>query len=560
MTALPRAVGKFERLCRERHERDLKLCSKKGGHPRGLVYDLEAGERVVKFVERFCKHHKGEWAGQPLLLEDWQKDIIRQAFGWLRADGSRRFRTMYIEVARKNGKSEIAGALGLYLLVGDNEAGAEVYSSATKKDQARIVWKTAAEMVKASPELKRFIKAFQSSLVVERSSSLFQPLSAESNTLDGLNPHGNIIDELHAHRDRGVWDVLDSAMGARRQPMTIAITTAGIYDKEGIGWEMHDYATKVLEGTFEDDSFYAYIATPDEGDDHFGEIAQQKANPNWGVSVKPSFIAKQAEKAQRQPGFLNEYLIKHLNVWTQQAKRWLPMDKWAKCEAEVPVTADRFALAAERERALIGKTCRGGLDLSSKLDLTALVLEFPKPDDVVELVCRFWLPEERVKEALQKGMKHYETWQRQGWLKTTPGDVIDYEFIRKEVNDLAKLYNIKELAFDPWGAMDLATRLTGDGVQMVECRQGFKSLSEPSKDIEARIVQGKVQHMNNPIMWWCASNAVVVADPAGNIKPDKAKAAERIDGVVGWVMARSRSIVAVDTDDNAYADRGFLSL
>jgi phage terminase large subunit-like protein len=347
--------------------------------------------------------------------------------------------------------------------------------------------------------------------------------------------------------------------------MTIAITTAGIYDKEGIGWEMHDYATKVLDGTFVDDSFFAFIATPDEEDaedgGYFTELAQQKANPNWGVSVKPDYLAKQAEKAQRQPGFLNEYLVKHLNVWTQQAKRWLPMDRWARCETPLPPGADARALAVAREKQLEGRECRGGLDLSSKLDLTALVLEFTdESGKFVDLVCRFWLPEERVKETVKKGMRYYETWVREGWLQTTPGDVVDYEFIRAEVNELAKRYVLKELAFDPWGATDLATRLMGDGQQMVECRQGFKTLSEPSKLIEADVTSGRLRHMHNPLLRWCAANAVVLSDPAGNIKPDKSKASERIDGIVALIMARSRAIIVKDDDEGAYEERGFLSL
>lgn len=559
---MPRVMGRLEKLFHARHDADIALCLTEAGHPRGLYFDGAAGHRVVEFIERFCRHHKGEWAGQPLLLEDWQKAILVQAFGWMRADGTRRFRTMYIEVARKNGKSELAGGLGLYMLVADKEEGAEVYSSATKKDQAKIVWNTAAAMVKKSPDLRRFVQTYQNSLTCERTSSTFQPLSAESNTLDGLNPHGNIIDELHAHRDRGVWDVLDSAMGARRQPMTIAITTAGIYDQEGIGWEMHDYAVKVLDGTFEDDTFFAFIACPDEKDDHFSLEAQMKANPNWGISVKPDYLAKQALTAQRQPGFLNEYLIKHLNVWTQQVTRWLPMDRWATCEPELPITTDLRAVVAAREKALEGRACYGGLDLSSKLDLTSLVLEFKGEHDDVEVISRFWLPEQRVQDELKKGKKHYEVWMREGWLKTTPGDVIDYEFIRAEVNELKEKYVIKELAFDPWGAADLATRLTGDGVTMVECHQGYKTLSEPSKDLMAKVYERKAHHMYSPVMRWCASNAVITTDPAGNIKPDKSKASERIDGIVAWVMARSRSIVAVDTSgDDAYSGtRGFLSL
>jgi phage terminase large subunit-like protein len=560
VTAVPRAIGKLERFCWERHERDLALSSKIGGHPRGLRFDAAAGDRVVQFVEDYCKHHKGAWAGKPMLLEEWQKRITRCAFGWLRADGTRRFRTMYVEIGRKNGKSQIAAALGLYLVIADGEEGAEVYSSATKKDQAKIVWNTACAMVKKSPDLKRFARVFQASIAVERTGSMFAPLGADSQTLDGLNPHGNIIDELHAHRDRGVWDVLDSAMGARRQPMTIAITTAGVYDKESIGWEMHDYATKVLDGTFEDDAFFAFIATPDEGDDHFSPVAQQKANPNYGVSTSAEYLEKQAEKAQRQPGFLNEYLTKHLNVWSQQSKRWLMMDKWAACEPQPRVGVDLRTLDVAREVELDGQVCRGGLDLSSKLDLTALVLEFAGEGDELTLLCRFWLPEERVKETAKKGLRYYETWQREGWLRTTPGDVVDYEFIREEIKALSKRFVLKELAFDPWGAMDLATRLTGDGLTMVECRQGYKTLSEPCKDLEARIVSGKVRHGNNPVLRWNAANAIVTTDAAGNIKPDKAKASERIDGIVAWAMARSRAIVAVPDKGTAYEDRGFLSL
>lgn len=565
-TLTKRATGKYERLFRERQERDLKH-----GPSRGLVFMPEMGGRVVQFIERFCKHHKGQWAGQPLVLEEWQKELLTIAFGWYRPDPERdgefvrRFRTMYIEIGRKNGKSEIAGALGLYLLVGDGEEGAEVYASATKKDQAKIVWSTSAAMVKKSPGLKKFVKAFKSSLTVEKTESFFQPLSAESNTLDGLNPHGNIVDELHAHPDRSVWDVLDSAMGSRRQPMTVAITTAGVSNHESIGWEMHDYALKVLDRDFEDDWFFAFVAAPDEGDDHFSQVAQEKANPNLGVSLKLDYIQKQAEKAQRQPSFLNEYLVKHLNVWTQQAKRWLPMDKWRASEPECPPNVNARTLAVEREAKLKGMPCMAGLDLSSKLDLTALVLEFTQPNGVIELICRFWIPQARVEEMTKRGQHHYANWVRDGWLTATDGEAIDYDFIKNEIKELSKSYAIKEIAFDPWNALDLANRLSGDGFQMVECRQGYKSLSEPSKDIEAKVVQLQVKHMNNPVLRWCASNAVTTSDPAGNIKPDKAKATGKIDGIVAMAMARSRSINITPPEENPHdhpytAERGFLSL
>lgn len=549
---MKRALGKYERLAGERHARDLELSRQPGGHPRGLRFDAEAGDRVVGFLERYCKHHKGIWAGKPLILEEWQRDIIRQAFGWMRADGTRRFRTLYWELPRKNGKSQLAAGIGLYLLVADGEGGAEIYSSGTKLDQARIVWSTAAAMVKASPDLKRFVKVQRSNLSVEVTGSKFEPLGADSNTLDGLNPHGNIVDELHAHRGRGVWDVLDTAMGARSQPVTLAITTAGTYDQESIGWQQHDHATKVLDGVFEDDAFHAFIAAADEGDDYFSEATQRKANPNFGISIKPSFLAEQAEKARRQPSFLNEYLRLDLNVWTQQVTRWIPLENWNACEFDLP--EDIRAYAKAREMELEGRACFGGLDLSTKLDLSALVLAFPGDGDQLDLVARFWLPEATIESRAKRGQRNWEQWVREGWLVATPGDVVDYEFIRAEVNALAKCFALQELAFDPWGATDLATRLMGDGIPMVECRQGFKSLSEPSKDLEARVVSRKVRHAGNPVMRYCVSNVVVAKDPAGNIKPDKAKASGRIDGVVASIMALSRLIVAKPQTQASYLE------
>ena len=555
-----REPGKYERLCWDRQVNDIK-----NGSKRGLVFDRSAGERVVQFVEGLCRHHKGEWAGKPLLLEEWQKSLVRICFGWKRADGTRRFRTMYVEIPRKNGKSELAAALGLYLTVADHEEGSEVYASATKKDQAKIVWKAARAMVKRSPELKKFAKNNAQNISVERTDSFFEPLSADSETLDGLNPHGNVVDELHAHKDRGVWEVLDTAMGARRQPMTIAITTAGVYDPESIGWEMHDYAVKVLEGVFEDDSFFAFIAAadpPKKGDEgyYLTERAQAQANPNFGISVKLDYMTKQAEKAKRLPRFFNKYLQLHLNVWTQQLVRWLPLERWNEADPAPPPDVDVRALAIEREAALKGKTCWGGLDLSSKLDLSALVLVFPLEQDAIELVARFWLPEQTVENALKKGQKHYELWAREGWITTTPGDSIDYEFIRDEVNELAKTYALQQLGFDPSGATDLSNRLMSDSIQMVEIGQSYRSISESAKDFEARVVSRKVRHHNNPVLRWCVSNAVVSTDSNGRIKPDKKKAAEKIDGVVAAIMGLGRLIAAPPPEQNPYADRGFRTL
>ncbi len=544
---------------RERHERDLVLSRQDGGHPLGLWYDEDAGQRVVEWVETFCRHHKGEWAGRLLILEPWQRDVVRIIFGWKRADGTRRFRTAYLEIPRKNGKSELGAAIGLYLTVGDQEPGAEVYAAATKKDQAKIVWDTAAKMVQQSPELRKFVRVLRGNLSVAMTGSKFEPLGADSKTLDGLNPHGTINDELHAHRDRGVWDVLETATGARRQPLNLAITTAGVYDPESIGWQMHDHAVKVLDRVIEDEYFFAFIASADEGEDteqllkadpgyYFGEAAQRTANPNYGISVKPDKLAEAAQKAQTQPGSTNAYLQLHLNIWTQQVTRWLSLQQWFACDPLPPGT-DARALALERERSLEGRACYGGLDLATKLDLAALVLVFPGADEVIDVVCRFWLPEARVELLERKNQPHWAQWSKTGWLTATPGNVLDYAAIEIETVSLAKRFKIQEIAIDPWNSTHLSNRLQeNEGIVLVEARQGYKTLSEPSKDFEARIVDGKVRHAGNPILRLCVSNAVVTTDPAGNIKPDKEKASDKIDGVVAIIMALSRLIVAVPDD------------
>lgn len=565
---IEREPGRLEKLYIERQRRDLELASSIAGHPRGFVFDAAAGDRPVEFLESYCRHSKGEWAGRLLTLEPWQKEMIRQAFGWKRPDGTRRFRTLYWEIPRKNAKSTIAGGLGLYLTIADHEAGAEVYSSATKKDQAKIVWAAAAAMVRKSPELKRFARVLTSNISVEKTESKFEPIASDSDTLDGLNPHGNIVDELHAHKDRGVWDVLDTAMGARRQPMTIAITTAGTFDPETIGWQQHEHAVKVLEGTIEDDSFHAAIFTCDDPaeDDrgfYFTEKAWRQANPNYGISVKPDYIKGQAAKAEKQPGFFNTFLRLHLNIWTRTVDRWLSLEQWNACDPQAP-SSDAREVAKARELALRGRRCFAGLDLSSKIDLSGIVLVFPSldpADKTIELLCRFWLPKRTISKESEKKQVHWATWARQGWIAETPGAVIDYDFIFEEIKRLRSSYEIAEIAYDPWNATHLATKLQGEGFTTVEIGQGFKSLSEPSKEFEARIVAGKVRHANDPVMRFCVSNVAKTEDAAGNVKPDKSESRGRIDGVICAIMGLGRMIVQPAQPPNPYTDRpSFLQL
>ena len=351
-------ANRLLRLACERHLGDLAR-----GAGRGLRFDLAAARHAIDFFG-FLRHSKGEWAGEPFTLAPWQAFLVGSLFGWKRDDGLRRFRTAYCAVPRKNGKSTTSAGIGLYLLVADGEQGAEVYSAATTRDQARIVFDEAKRMVATSPALRRRVELLINNLHVAASASRFMPLSSDSSTMDGLNVHGAIIDELHAHKTRGVVDVLDTATGARRQPLLFEITTAG-YDRHSICFEHHDYSIKVLDGVLQDDSWFAYIAAADEDDDWTDAKVWRKANPNFGISVKEDDLARKAEKAIALPGAQNAFRRLHLNQWTEQAERWIDMAAWDACDA--PVDLER----------LRGRPCFGGLDLSTTTDVTALAWVFP---------------------------------------------------------------------------------------------------------------------------------------------------------------------------------------
>ena len=533
-------VGRLVDLGHTRERRDQDV-----GHERGLWFDEAEADRVVEFLSMLY-HHKGEWAGQRFELADWQRnDIIRPLFGWKRADGTRRFRYAYIEVPRKNGKSTLAAGLGLYLSVADGEYGAEVYSAATKKDQARIVWGDAEKMAKGSPYLKQFCRTFRNNINVPRTGSKFEPLGADSNTLDGLNPHGVIMDELHAHRDRRVWDVMTTAMGARRQPMTVSITTAGVYRPESIGWEQHQHAVQVLEGALEDDGFFAYIASAEPDDDWTDPKTWAKANPNLGISLKEDYLAEQCERAKRSPSFLNTFLRLHLNIWTSQMTRWLDMEDWNACGSE------------SDPGALDGLACYGGLDLASTTDVAAFALVFPDVDGTYDVLARFWVPEDRIVERSNRDRVPYDAWARDGWITSTEGNVIDYDVIRADIKALAKRYNIVELGFDRWGAAQITTQLDSDGLVVVPVGQGFASMSAPSKELETLVMGRKLAHGGNPVLRWMASNVATEQDAAGNIKPSKSKSTERVDGIVALVMALDRATRHRDAA-HVYSGEGLL--
>lgn len=525
-----RVTGKLERLAVERFTCDLQRTD--------IEWRYDRVARVFKFFSAL-KHSKGEWRGRQFVLSDWQAFIVAAVFGFVRPDtGFRVVRICYVQVARKNGKSTFLAGIALYLLAYDDEPGAEVYSAATKKDQARIVFEEAGRMVQQSSRLRDVVKKFRGSLTIESQFATFQPLGADADTLDGLNPSGAVVDELHAHKTGDVWNVLDTGTGARRQSLLVAITTAGS-DVESICYEQRDYGIKVLEGSLDDDEFFVYVAELDEDDEWTDPNAWAKGNPNLGISVRLDDLQRRCARAQASPRLQNDFRRKRLNQWTQQAERWIDVADWRACEQQLP--------------ALIGKKAWAGLDLSSKLDLTAFVLCIPLEAGAVEpfaLVPYFWLPEDRIEEHSKHHRVPYQAWIDMGLVRPTPGNVVDYGVIYDDIVELMGIYQIQECGFDPWAATEITLRLDQTaGLPMVEMRQGYATLSAPAKEFERAIIARTLQHDGNPVMNWMISNVAAAEDPAGNVKPDRAKSRHKIDGVVAAVMALGRAIGA-DLSEN----------
>jgi phage terminase large subunit-like protein len=528
---------RWVKLACQRHVNDLEH-----GAERGLRFDPAAAEHAVKFFS-FLRHSKGEWAGRVVELAPWQAFGTAMVFGWKRADGTRRFRTSYDEEARKNGKTTKAAGVGLYLLVADGEPGAEVYTAATKRDQARIAHSEATRMIKSSPHLRKRVSVFKDNLNIENTASKFEPLGADADTLDGLNVHGAIIDEVHAHKTRDMFDILETATGARRQPLIYLITTAG-FNRQSLCYQLHDYTEKVLTGVLADDSFFGIIYTLDEGDDWEDERTWVKSNPNLGVSKKIETMREKAKKAAGMPAALNAFLRLELNVWTQSETKWVPREHWDACGD--PVDAE----------GLRGRICYGGLDLSSNTDISAWVLVFPPVgvQDKYRVVCRFWIPEDAIEDRVKRDRVPYDAWVRAGYIATTPGNVIDYDFILAQIAADRDAYEVREMAFDRWGAVHIQTKLMDMGGKdwVMQFGQGFSSMSPAMRDLDRLILGHELAHANNPVLSWMADNLVVDEDAAGNIKPDKEHSIEKIDGMVALVMAVDRAIRRVDPGASVY--------
>ena len=581
-------VCEYVRLAVERYYADLDRAL-----DRGWYFDKKAAMRAIRFIEKL-KHTKGEWAGQRFRLEPWQQFVLWNIFGWKvcarrvqrqtsltsaepqpklafgkDADGTRRlaspsssslgkarerslpsfvrrFRYAYIEIARKNGKTALSAGIGLYMLFADGESRPEVYSAATVKDQAKICFSDAVEIVKAT-DLKNYLTPYRNSIVYELKGGTMKPLSSDYGTHDGLNPSCGIIDEFHAHKDSGMFDVIKSAFGARRQPLMFIITTAG-FDKSGVCYAYRENVIKVLRGVNEDDSLFGIIYTLDDKSEWDDPKMWIKANPNLGVSLSADYLADQVKDAKNRPEAVRNVMTKNVDLWVDAERTWILDDVWLKC---IGTTAPAD---------LKGCACWGGLDLSNVSDITAYVLLFHE-NDRFQLLPHFWIPEEKMLEKVRKENINYDKWVAEGYVTVTPGNVIDYDFVKADILRIVADYDLRTSAYDRWNSSQKIIDLQNEGMGCNPFGQGYGSMSAPTKEFEKLVLTGKIEHFGNPVLRWMLASTLVKTDPAGNIKPDKEKSTQKIDGIVAAIMALGEWMTAqADDESNPYENRGLLTL
>ena len=513
-------------------------------------YDSDKADRAVMFIENLC-HTKGEWSGKPFKLLPWQEDIIRDLFGIVKEDGTRQFNTAYIEVPKKQGKSELAAAVALFLLCADKEQRAEVYGCAADRQQAGIVFNVAADMVRLSPPLMKRVKILESQkrLVYRPTNSVYQVLSAEAYSKHGFNISGLVFDELHTQPNRKLFDVMTKGSGdARRQPLYFLITTAGD-NTQSVCYEQHKKAEAIIEGKKHDSTFYPVIYGAKVDEDWTDEAVWMRVNPSLGVTVSVDKLRAACESAKQNPAEENSFRQLRLCQWVKQSVRWMNMQSWDICDFPVDAAA------------LEGRICYAGLDLSSTNDITAFVLVFPpeSDEDKFAILPFFWLPEDTVAQRVKRDSVPYDLWVKQGLLKTTDGNVVDYAFIEKFIDELGARFNIREIAYDRWGATQMSQNLERLGFTVVPFGQGFASMSPPTKELMRLTLTEQIAHGGHEVLRWMADNIFVRTDPAGNIKPDKEKSSEKIDGIVGMIMALDRAIRCGNSvTTSVYDERGII--
>lgn len=515
--------------------------------PPGAYYDQEAADRAVRFFS-LLKLVEGEHAGKTFELMPWMEyEIVRPLFGYKREDGRRLYRTMWLEVPRKNAKTTLAAGLAIYGLIADREPGAQVYIGARDRPQARLCFDLARKIIEASPHIASRCQTHRSYIQTKKNGNVLRALSGDAPGQHGLNAHFAILDEVHVHRSRDLWDVLSSSVGARRQPLIIGITTAGVYDPHSIAWEQHSYAIKVASGEIEDPSYLAVIYNAGDDDAPWDDPESwRKANPSLGRTIGETFLEEEARRAKVSPARQTSFKQLYLNSWTREVQRWIDMAAWDACGAE----------RIDRDK-LKGRDCYVGLDLSSTTDVSAAVAAFQEEDGSFTIVPHFWLPEADLAERERRDRLPYRQWANEGHLTLTPGNVIDYAWIKDWLKRFADEHRIVELAYDPWNATGLITELADAGMTCVPTRQGFGTMSAPTKELERLIMAGGIRHGGHPVLRAHVDAARVKSDPAGNVKPDKSSSASRIDGLVATIMAiNSGMLKAGGPGRSVYEERG----
>ena len=512
-------------------------------------YDKKKADRAVTFIENLC-HTKGKWAGTPFWLLPWQEQLIRDIFGIVKPDGNRQFRTAFVEICKKVGKSELAAAVALYLLYADNEPSAEVYGAAADRQQASIVFDVAKQMVEMSPALMKRSKLMGATkrIVNYSNAGYYQVLSAEVGGKHGFSVSGLVFDEIHTQPNRQLYDVLTKGSSdARQNPLHFIITTAG-NDRHSIAYELHTKAVDILEGRRVDPTFYPVVYGLKDDEDWEDEANWYKVNPSLGYTVDIERLRDAYREAKQNPA--DEVTFKWLrcNMWVSSSVAWIPDAIYMR--GNEPIDMD----------ALAGRDCYAGLDLSSTGDITALVLIFPprNEDEKYVLLPYFWIPEETIPRRVKANSVPYDIWEKQGYIMSTEGNVIHYDFIEKFIMYLSEKYHILEIAVDRWNATQMIQNLEGEGFTIVPFGQGFSSMSAPTKEFYRLLMDGRIIHGGNPVLRWMAGNVVIDTDPAGNIKVTKAKSKEKIDGIVAAIMALDRCIRQEGQSGSVYDERGLL--
>ena len=514
-------AGPYVRLACVRHLRD--LARRKTSE---LMWDQDRARRAIDFYPTMLRLEDG----RPFRLEPYQQFVVGSVFGWYGREGFRRFRTAYVEMGKGSGKTPMAAGVGLYGMLADGEPAPEVYAAATARDQAKIVFGDATRMVEAEPELKELIDIQVGSLSIPAQHAVFRPVSSEHKQLDGLRVHIGLIDELHEHPTPLVVDKIRAGTKNRRNALIFEITNSG-FDRTSTCWAHHDYSVKVLQGTVQNDAWFAYVCALDEGDDWQDERVWLKANPGLGVTLPLSYLREQVQEAVGMPS--KENIVKRLNfcIWTEQQDRWLDMAQWDACTGKVELEQLR------------GRPCMAALDGAATQDLFAFGLLFgPDEKGALDAVLRFWIPEDTLAAQgsgrAERDRLLLRQWADEGWIKVTPGNVTDYDLIEEQVLEELSRYELGKLAFDRWNLTQLITHLKdalGED-RVVDFPQTMSAMSAPSKELEKRVKEGSIRHGGNPVLRWMASNVAVKYGPNSQIKPDRERSAEKIDGIITLVM------------------------